>query len=295
MNSSSFLQNILCVLTLAQAMHSPCAGQRDSSPSDPMSALATSLAPTAVDGGLWNPGDPLTVIDVMVLYSNNALLAEGSESSLQSGILEAIDFTNYCLTNSLIGIRLNLVFAGHLNYTDSGSLVGDLSFMSSDARVAALRNDYKADLVFLLVEAENYAFAGLLSGLPPPAGNPNFAFCALRRKYLSTSVFANEIGNLLGAQHDRENAFDANLRPVPGTFPYSYAHRLKVDGITYITLDAIMPGVVLPYFSNPRLAFEGVPLGVPAGEPLQADNAQTLNRMGSCEVGSALRSCEVPV
>lgn len=234
--------------------------------------------------GVWDPATEPTKIDILVLYTPKALEAEGSEESLRRRILSAVEGANYRFTNSLVGVRLNPVHIGLLNYADSGSIVTDVQNLRG--LVSTLRENYKADLVVMVVEGDNGGSSGV-ADLAPAGGNANSAFCVLTRPAVNEheTVFAHEIGHLLGANHDREHAFDVNHNLIPGAFPYSFGHRFKSRGVTYLTVMSYDPGTPVPFFSNPNLRFDGVPVGVPATEIQRADNAQTLNRLAPLVAG----------
>jgi uncharacterized delta-60 repeat protein len=251
------------------------------------------LAAAASDPVRWDPTTPPVVVDVIFLLSPSAIASAGNEESLRQNILKEVDHANFLFTNSLAGVRLNPVFIGRFNYTDSGNIARDLDLISTDARAATLRNDYKADLVFLIVEAENFGFGGIAQG-GMNSGNPAHAYSVLRRTlfahpklvgHAENHWLAHEAGHLFGAQHDREHAMDSNFQVYPGRFPYSYGHRFQARGITYITIMSYDPGIPIPYFSSPGLLFDGVPAGVPSDEPLAADNVQTINRMAPIVAG----------
>lgn len=238
--------------------------------------------------GVWDPATEPAVIDILLLYSNTALAAEGNEESLRQRILRAVENANFRFTNSLVGIRLNPVFVGPLAWTESGSILTDWETFQFDSRVLTLRNNFKADLVYLFVEAETFGYGGIGS-IPPAGGNPDRAFSVQTRTMLfgrprdvaftENFVFAHETGHMLGAHHDYLNTFDANGNPSTGAFNYSYGYRFDADNFTYTTVMAYEPGIPVPYFSNPNLTFQGVPLGTTNSNPVPADNAQTLNRL----------------
>ncbi|MBL9173331.1 MAG: hypothetical protein JNL10_07350 [Verrucomicrobiales bacterium] len=237
--------------------------------------------------GIWDPKTEPTVVDILLLYSNTALAAEGNEESLRQRILRAIENTNIRFTNSLVGVRLNPVFVGPLAWNESGSILTDWETFQFDSRVLTLRNNFKADLVYLFVEGETLG-AGGVAPMPPAGGNSDQAFSVLTRNMLfgrpwdsftDNSAFAHETGHMFGAQHDYLNTFDANGNPSPGTYNYSYGYRFDADEFTYTTIMAFEPGIPVPFFSNPNLTFQGVPLGITNSSPVPTDNAQTLNRL----------------
>ncbi len=233
------------------------------------------------------PADTLpepTVVDVMFLYTPQAVIGEGDEESLRRRVLESVEGTNYRLTNSLINVQIHPVFIGLIPYAESGDMGLDLSRLASGTggleRSTTLRNDYKADLVVLITELENQGVGGQAWDHTPPAGDPTTGFVAIQRSWVGRDhmVLAHELGHLLGCGHDREHAAEDEW---PDFYrarkPYIFGHRFEVEGVTYIDVMSYEPGIYVPYYSNPRLMLDEVPLGVPAEDPRPSDCARTIH------------------
>ncbi|MBX3732911.1 MAG: hypothetical protein KF791_09990 [Verrucomicrobiae bacterium] len=238
--------------------------------------------------GIWDPSTEPTEVDIIVLYTPRALAAQGDEEALRRSIRTVIDSANYSYARSLIGVRLNPVLIGlHSTWVESGDMFIEIGAMYSDSRITALRSDYKADLVYLVIESDANFAGGGAALLGNPKGEPNLCMGIMRRTVFVGNprwaehaglTFMHETGHFLGAGHDVEHGYPTQFQSTRALFPYSNGRRFEVGGVLYRTAMAYDPGIQLNLFSNPNLNFAGVPLGIPAGQPGEADNAQTLNR-----------------
>jgi Metallo-peptidase family M12 len=227
-------------------------------------------------------------VDIIILYTPRSLAAQGDENSLRDSIQAVVDSANYSYAKSLIGVRLNPVLIGlHSTWVESGNMLTDMRAMYSDDRIATLRNDCKADFVYLVIESDANFYGGAAELLSDPKGQPNLCMSIMRRTlFAGNSRWAehaglgliHETGHFLGAGHDVEHGYPTAFQSTKALFPYSNGRRFEVGGVLYRTAMAYDPGIQLNLFSNPNLDFAGVPLGIPAGQPGKADNAQTMNR-----------------
>src|SRR5262249_38081270 len=86
------------------------------------------------------------------------------------------------------------------------------------------------------------------------------------------AIFSHELGHNLGCEHDRANSSLGR-----GAFDYSYGYEFVAnDGIKYKTLEGQGNGRFILYYSKPLVLYQGVPAGVPEGQPDAADNAKTI-------------------
>jgi len=80
-------------------------------------------------------------------------------------------------------------------------------------------------------------------------------------------TLAHELGHNFGATHDPDN------RDSDGVTPFSSGYRFRgSDGLLYHDIMAYDPGELIPYFSNPRLKYQGARLG----NARSADSARTI-------------------
>jgi uncharacterized delta-60 repeat protein len=207
------------------------------------------------------------VIDVLVAYTPKALAGAGSEAGIRALMDFAVAEANFCYANSQINVRWNIVYEGLANCTESGDICTDAYWVEQN--LSSLRSTYRADVAIMFSEFDNTGFSGC-------AQTWGAAFV---RSRVTTAGYlvVHEVSHLLGAGHDR-----LTCQNQPGNcgayFPYSYGYRFVADGVTYITVMAYEPGIIIPHFSNPNVFFHGVPTGVPANQTNSADNALTINR-----------------
>ncbi|MBX3732906.1 MAG: hypothetical protein KF791_09965 [Verrucomicrobiae bacterium] len=225
-----------------------------------------------------------TVVDVLFLYTPLALTGEGSEAGLVRRVQAGVDETNLRLANSEVNVRIHTVGIVRYDTFESGGMPRELFRLENATdgfeRVPQLRNDYKADIVCLVTELDGDNYLAGATGVAPTLGDPQFSNIIIRRHALApgSRVLAHEFGHLFGLEHDRENA----ALPPEGfrtRKPYIFAHRTRIEGVTYIDLMSYEPGIFVPNFSNPRLSIDGVPLGVPADQPNPSDGARAIDEI----------------
>ena len=196
-------------------------------------------------------------IRVLVLYTPNAQL---SVSNIKNTILTAVALTNQSFINSQINYRIELVYAGQTNYTESGFSTDLSNFRTSGDgymdEVHALRNKYSADVCVLLINDCQYC------GLAPGIGvTEDKAFCVVSTcNDCATSYysFGHEIGHLVGCDHDPLNETYA--------IPFAYGHGYVHSSSTWRTIMAYPYGssIRLLYWSNPNIIYNGSPMGTSA-------------------------------
>ena len=229
--------------------------------------------------------DGTPVIDVMIVYSSETLQQAG-QNAVDSKIALAFLEANAEFARSGIAARLRMVHSMVYNFTESGNFDSELEALrKTDDGVMddihAIRDQYGADLVSLVVlhsDSQTVGQAYLLS-TPWSASNNLFGFSIiLWGSFTGTNTFSHEIGHNLGCAHDRQNASG------PGAYSYSYGYRfLDSTNTQWRTIMAYVPGQRSGYFSNPRLTSPpgipgDVPLGVPADQPGESDNARTIDQ-----------------
>ena len=209
------------------------------------------------------PGaDSAARIDVMVLYSNNALTGEGSLPALKARINLGVTETNGGYANAGVTTRLRLVRIEKANYAESGSFDTDLDRLagSSDGyidTVHSLRTQYGADMVQMIIE--NTGYCGLANAIMATSAN---AFAVTSRSCTTGYYsFGHEFGHLQGARHD--------TYVDPTNTPYSYGHGYTNPSAGWRTIMAYNDKCAsvgvnctrLKYWSNPNKTYNSLPTG----------------------------------
>lgn len=237
-------------------------------------------------------------IHVMILYTQAVLptlAGTARVAALQSACELAVATANSDFENSLVSARLKLVKIAETNYAGdelSSNSTGWQDAMltavakTDDGRmdeIHAVRDAVGADLVCLLQNRPDSSTAGIAYVFETPGDNTNplWGFSVVGYStLLAEHVFSHELGHCLGCAHARGDAGAKGTND--GAYPYSYGYRVTGrDGRIYRDVMAYSPGARLPYFSNPNVtapAPASVPLGVPVGQPGEANNALTLDQ-----------------
>ena len=205
-------------------------------------------------------------IRVLVLYTQNA---QDSLSNIKNTILTAVALTNQSFINSQINYRIELVYAGQTNYTESGYITDLTRFGTAGDgymdEVHALRNKYSADVCVLLSFTTDAC--GRAAGIGVTESD---AFCLVSTKSTCATTnysFGHEIGHLLGCRHDP--AHDSI------TTPFAYGHGYVHPSNTWRTIMAYGDSAChrKQYWSNPNVLYNGTPTGTVATQ----NNARVWN------------------
>ena len=218
------------------------------------------------------PSQTVSVINVLVLYTPQASAGAGGTSSILKQIDTAMVEANTVFQNSQINARVHLAHAAEINYHESGSVSNDLAWLCNAgsgvlAEAHQLRNQYNADLVCMVTETgSDWWFYGLQG---PSSEN---AFSIIRRPYLTGGYyFPVALSFNFGCQ--LEPAYADSV----GAFPYAYGYSFWAGDTYYSTVEGFS-GQRIPYFSNPDILYQGIPMGIPAGQVNAADNVLALNQ-----------------
>ena len=245
---------------------------------DPFAAPPTGGTSQQSDTTAAAAGD--SIVDLLVIYTSAAKAKEGGQAAMEALITLGVDSANQAYSNSQIAMQLRLVRMAEVAYTESGNMNTDLTRLRNTAdgimdQVHQLRDQHKADLVALIVDnGGNSCGIAYVMANGPSAGFASYAFSVTARDCIANNTLAHELGHNMGDAHDRATGGT-------GVYPYSYGYRDEVGKFRTIMAYAC-PTVSCPrvkYFSNPRLLYNGRPLGIdhtvnPANS---ADNARSMN------------------
>ena len=225
--------------------------------------------------------DDGSAIDMLIVYTPRARVAEGGPAEMGALIDLLVAETNQAFAESDASPRIRLVHQEAVNYTEDGDLSLDLNRITDPADghmddVHTLRDTYGADCVHLLSTGRNLCGIAQLMTRVSQDFAP-YAFGVTNQRCAAT--FTHELGHNLGLRHDRYND--------SGNTPYPYSHG-------YINQRAFDPGApvsaqwytIMAYggqciaagflcqgvfrFSNPRLTWNGDPMGAPGDAPTSA-------------------------
>ena len=241
------------------------------------------------------PVDDGSLIDVMVFYTPAAKILMGGRAGIEALIDLYVAQTNQAYANSGAFQRIRLVSREETDYIESGKAHIDLERLKDDSdgyidHVHTLRETYAADLVHLLfARTEDYTFAGIAYiegqyGITAAAPSGGLAF-------------AHELGHNMGLLHDRYVDLSGETTSLEG-WHYGYVNQRAFEPgapksarwRTIMSYDKQCTDILgeeaycseLAYFSNPRLTYNGDPMGVSAnnsstGVDGPADAVRTLN------------------
>jgi peptidyl-Asp metalloendopeptidase len=242
---------------------------------DARSAAATDAVTTAAA-----PAN--TVVDLLVVYTSTARTKQGGQAAMNALITLGVDLANQAYRNSQIAMQLRLVRAAEVAYAETGNMNTDLTRLqrTNDGfldQVHQLRNQYKADMVAMIVD-NGGAYCGIAYVMAngPRASFASYAFSVTDRDCVSNNTLTHELGHNMGDAHDRASGGS-------GVFPYSYGYRDPIGKFRTIMAYAC-PTVSCPrvkYFSNPKILINGRPAGIDhrVNPSNSADNARSMNEV----------------
>ena len=238
-------------------------------------------------------GDGPEQIDLMVLYTPLAANHAGGQAGITNLINLGVSDTNTAFANSGVGTSVRLVHAAQIAYVEPANFATTLTELQAGvgafSGVAALRNQFGADMVKLLVHPPTASACGIgflmaqVSNAFAPA-----AYTVTDTLCVPQFTFAHELGHNMGARHDWY--VDAGTTP----FPYAHGYVNPAEGQRWRTIMAYNDVCAaqgfncfrVPYWSTPERTYvtgcnsgsfncgllqywyrAGSPVGVPSGVP----------------------------
>jgi hypothetical protein len=214
-------------------------------------------------------------VRLLVMYSPAAETAAGGAAQIQAQAQAAVDSANLAFQNSQMAMRFVVASIERLDGWVEGnsSANTELANFRANATAQARRDALQADLVSLLV-ANLPGACGI--GYVMRTTNVNFAANGYQITDRDCAVgnlsWAHEHGHNVGFEHDPANG----TSPGNASRPWSFGHYVE-SGTPYRTVMSYQCPqgncTRVPYFSNPRVSFNGAPTGIDG----QRDNARTGN------------------
>lgn len=258
--------------------------QHNSATDDAIYPPETAVFAYKEDPALVTCDDALTQIDVLVLYTADARIAQGGTAAIEAWINDRISQTNSANANSLVAQQMNLVHTVETDFTPSGSISQDLAFLRDTNDIYlpeahTLRDTYAADMVALVIAEGNNNACGVAYTMSLPGSwFTNYAFSVTGLDYpgpsfCSSTTFSHELGHNHGNQHDHANSNGS------GAYPYSHGYQAPDNAFrTLMAYNCVGGCPRINYWSNPDVLYQGQPTGIDYGNDpnLAADNARSM-------------------
>ena len=254
--------------------------------------------PSTSDAATASISEP-NEIDVLALYTPEALAAFGSAANIETIVQSELNDTNQAFINSQVPAFTHLNAVAAEDYTESGNLQLDLERLDDPSDgfmddAYTKRQLYGADLVVLVDSngtptGNNEGFVGEATEFG--GGNPNRAFIVIDGGAPEGDyALPHEIGHTLGAGHAADD-------PYPdGAAADAHGYRFRgPDGTLYRDIMAYDPGTPIPYYSNPNVTYEGVPVGTIGADNarIMTQNAPTVSRYMTPQPEGAIRNAAI--
>lgn len=250
-----------------------------------------------------------SIIDIMVVYTEDARQAAGGEDAMLAEIDLAMMDANEINNNSDVQFDFWLVHAQETSYDEAAAWdpnrsdqqnAGDMLSEFEDPSdgimddIHTSRDDSMADIsVLLFQDQQSSSIGGVANTMTANFYSTTFesyAFATVdREQAVAIHTFAHEIGHVMGNQHDSSNS--STRLPV---FSYSYGYLDPAGDfrtvMAYENACARSGGCdLIPYWSSATIRYDGSAIG-----SASEDNAQSLNNTASTVANFRNAYCEPP-
>lgn len=205
----------------------------------------------------------IVTIDLLSVYTPNARSSAGGTTQIEALIQAAIDNANTAFIESNMNARYRLVHTAEVNHPPQASTGDALSVVTNDANVAALRDQYGADMVSFIVDTPNSCGTAWVQR-NPGSSFVNYAFQATDiHCAVGNLTFAHEHGHNMGMEHNPENS-GVGSEPEKASYLWSFAHYVNGSYRTVMSYSSPCSNgcTRVMRFSNPNINYAGVPTGV---------------------------------
>lgn len=183
-------------------------------------------------------------IRALVLYTSGAT----NYGNMNTIIAEAIETTNEAWNNSQTYFaELALAHQQQFNFSEGTDLEVDLNQFILDNTVNSLRNQYDADVVILLTEADAYYPYTGVAGTLHLENDKAYAIVDVSKTVAPRYTFPHELGHLQAAQHHPDDPVDPN--PV---YNYGYGHRISYS-CGFLGGQTCRKATIMSYTTGPLL------------------------------------------
>lgn len=226
----------------------------------------TAAAVAAVYENVTLALDLNNVLKVLWLYTPRSRDTWG-DAKIRSMITAGVTSANLAFQNSKINLRIECVgmFAVEGYYTNDHQQCLDDLINGRVPGVHLKRDQYKADLVQMVIEDGNYCGYGSVMTTPSVSFAP-YAYSTVFSQCFSTYSHIHEIGHNLGCNHDKVSAGG-----ISGT-NYGWRYCDTPGSFRSLLAYSCSQSTRVPYFSSPNVWYMGKTTG-----KVDADNVKTIN------------------